>query len=173
MTRLVSVLLSLAVAIGTAACSGPPLGSAAGEPTGAVGEPAAGEPSGSAGDEPAAGFLVVSGAWARAASAGGTTAVYLQVANGQAVDDALVGASTEAGTASLHRTTTDADGMTGMQPTDRIEVPAGQTVLLEPGGYHVMVESLTADLDAGSSLSLVLTFEGSGDLSVIAEVRAN
>jgi copper(I)-binding protein len=114
----------------------------------------------------------VSGAWARAAAAGGTTAVYLQVVNGQLSDDVLVGVSTDAaGRASLHQTTTT-DGMTGMQPTDGVVIPAGQTVQLEPGGYHVMLEDLTSDLAAGATLRLVLTFEQAGPLNVTAEVRA-
>ena len=86
----------------------------------------------------------------------------------------LVGVSTDAAEkASLHQTTTDNDGMTGMQPMDRITVSAGKTVMLEPGGYHIMLEGLTADLAAGSQLRLVLTFEQGGPLNVTAEVRAN
>ncbi|HYO42752.1 MAG TPA: copper chaperone PCu(A)C [Candidatus Limnocylindrales bacterium] len=120
------------------------------------------------------GIVTVSGAWARAAAKGAMTAAYLQVVNGRLSDDVLVGVSTDAAqTASLHQTTTDSDGMTGMQPVDGITVPAGKTVMLEPGGYHIMLEGLTADLAAGSQVRLVLTFEQGGPLNVTAEVRAN
>ena len=78
-----------------------------------------------------------------------------------------------AGKASLHQTTTDNSGMTGMQSMDGIKIPAGKTVVLEPGGYHVMLEGLTADLAAGSQVRLLLTFEQAGPLYVPAEVRAS
>lgn len=119
------------------------------------------------------GFITVSGAWVRAAPQGATTAAYLQVVNGRLSDDVLVGVSTDAAQrASLHETSTDSDGMTGMQPVDGITIPAGQTIQLEPGGYHIMLEDLAAELAAGSTIRLVLTFEQSGPLNVTAEVRA-
>jgi copper(I)-binding protein len=120
------------------------------------------------------GIVTVSGAWVRAAAKGAMTAAYLQVVNGRLSDETLVGVSTDAAAkASLHQTTTDNDGMTGMQPVDGITIPAGKTVMLEPGGYHIMLEGLTADLAAGSQIRLVLTFEQGGPLNVTAEVRAN
>lgn len=63
-------------------------------------------------------------------------------------------------------------GMTGMQPVDRIEIPAGGTVRLEPGGYHLMLMDLTEMPAVGSTVELTLTFETAGDVVVQAEVRA-
>jgi copper(I)-binding protein len=128
-----------------------------------------------AGSTPASGggFITVSGAWVRPAPKDGTTAAYLQIVNGRLSDDVLVGVSTDAAErASLHETSTDAQGMTGMQPVDGITIPAGQTVQLEPGGYHIMLEHLTDGLSNGSTIRLVLTFEQSGPLNVTAQVRA-
>jgi hypothetical protein len=120
------------------------------------------------------GIVTVSGAWARAAAKGGTSAVYLQIVNGRLSDDTLVGVSTDvAEKASLHQTTTDSSGVTGMQPMDGITVAAGKTVMLEPGGLHIMLENLTTELVAGSQIRLVLTFEQGGPLNVTAEVRAS
>lgn len=117
--------------------------------------------------------VTVSGAWARAAEKGGTSAAYLQVVNGRSSGDVLVGVSTDsAATASLHESTTDASGMTGMAHVDGIPVPAGTTVALEPGGYHIMLEGLSTDLVAGATLHLVLTFEQGGPVDVTADVRA-
>ena len=120
------------------------------------------------------GFVTVSGAWVRAAAKGAETAAYLQIVNGRLSDDTLMSVSTDAaGKASLHQTTTDNSGMTGMQSMDGIKIPAGKTVVLEPGGYHIMLEGLTADLAAGSQVRLLLTFEQAGPLYVTAEVRAS
>ena len=84
-------------------------------------------------------------AWVRAAQAGGTSAAYLTLTNGRvAPDDALVGVSAPdlTDSASLHETTSDASGMTGMPHMESIAIPAGGTVALEPGGYHVMLMGL-------------------------------
>jgi copper(I)-binding protein len=121
------------------------------------------------------GTLTVTDAWAREAPAGATSAAYLTISNGTAADDTLVGVSAPSitGSASLHQTTSDASGMTGMQHTDEVHIPAGGTVALEPGGFHIMLMDLTGDLTAGDSLDLVLTFEQAGPVPVTATVRAN
>jgi hypothetical protein len=119
------------------------------------------------------GFVTVSDAWVRAAPKGQASAAYMTITNGTPAQDALVGVSTaSAGNASIHQTTTDPSGMTGMQATAQVDVPAGKTVKLEPGGYHVMLMNLTDELTTGSVVTLVLTFEHAGPLNVQAEVRA-
>jgi copper(I)-binding protein len=63
--------------------------------------------------------------------------------------------------------------MMGMVPVSRIEVPAGGSVELKPGGYHLMLLSLVADLKVGDKIELTLQFEKAGKITVTAEVRAN
>ena len=130
--------------------------------------------SGGASGGTAGGKLTVSEAWVRVPASPDTTAAYLTIVNGTTADDSLVGVSTTAATsASLHRTTTDSSGMTGMQMTDSVHVPAGGTVSLAPGGFHIMLMGLTGDLKAGATIELVLTFEHAGVVKVTAEVRAS
>ena len=62
--------------------------------------------------------------------------------------------------------------MMGMFPVSRIEVPAGGSVELKPGGYHLMLLNLVADLKAGDTIELTLQFEKAGKITVKAEVRA-
>lgn len=151
LARAAASVLSLLVMLSVAAC-----GSNAGNTT-----------------QPAGGFVSASGAWVRAAASGGVSAAYLTITNGRLDDETLVGVSTPAArSASLHETTTK-DGVTGMQPIGGIAIPAGGTVVLEPGGYHIMLEGLVGDLAAGQVVQLTLTFEGAGVLNVPAEVRAN
>ena len=71
----------------------------------------------------------------------------------------------------MHQTTTDANGMTGMREAT-IAIPAGQSLTLDPGGYHLMLIDLTEDLAPGSTVRLTLTFEDAGPVNVEAEVRA-
>ena len=152
LARAAASILSLLLVLSVAAC-----GSAASKTT-----------------QPAGGFVTIGGAWARAAQSGGTSAAYMTITNGTLSDDTLTGVSTPAAaSASLHETMAGASGMTGMQPVDGIRIPAGGTVTLEPGGYHVMLEGLTGDLVAGQVGRLTLTFKGAGSIEVSAEVRAS
>ena len=134
----------------------------------------------------------------RTADAG---AVYLRIANDGDADDALVGVEVDpavAARAELHETVNVEDGGDGgqdggmddggtpgdaghgggmgggmmeMRPVDRIVVPAGGEVVLEPGGLHVMLLDLAAPLEAGSGVELTLEFEESGEQVETAEVR--
>ncbi len=116
--------------------------------------------------------ITVSGAWARAAAQAGTGAAYLTIANGGAQADRLLSASSPAAkTVQIHETMADPSGMTGMQPVDGIDVPAGGQVELKPGGYHIMLMELTNALNVGESIELTLTFEKAGPVVVKAEVR--
>jgi copper(I)-binding protein len=62
------------------------------------------------------------------------------------------------------------DSMT-MRPVDAIELPAGEAVALEPGGYHIMLLDLVEPLKAGETVEVTLTFEEAGERTVTAEVR--
>lgn len=117
--------------------------------------------------------VTVSGAWIRAAAkAGAPTAAYLVITNAGGQADALIGASSPAaGMVEIHQTTTDTSGMTGMHPVARIDVPAGATVRLEPGGFHIMMPSVSAPLVAGQTVELDLVFEHAGKVIVQADVR--
>jgi copper(I)-binding protein len=104
-------------------------------------------------DRPAAGYLVI---------VGGETA------------DELVGASSPvAASVEIHETTPDADGMMAMHPVAGIPVGSGETVRLEPGGYHLMLMGVTDDLVVGEKVELTLTFQNAGDVVVQAEIRAD
>jgi copper(I)-binding protein len=120
------------------------------------------------------GFVSVYGAWARPADAGAESAAYLTITNGQLQDDTLVGASSPvAASAAVHQTTSDASGMTGMHAAPSVVIKAGQDLVMEPGGYHVMLTGLKQALAAGSTFQLTLAFEKTGPVSVAVEVRAS
>lgn len=130
------------------------------------------------------GGITVEGAWARSSAAVASAgAAYLEITNnGEA--DALVGASVDpsvAATVEIHETLmmagTTGDmgspttgGMMTMQPVDEIALPSGETVSLEPGGYHVMLLDLAAPLETGSTITITLSFANADDLTVTADV---
>ncbi|MEP7112014.1 MAG: copper chaperone PCu(A)C [Ilumatobacteraceae bacterium] len=64
-----------------------------------------------------------------------------------------------------------ANAMMEMRPVDRIIVPAGGTVALAPGGYHIMLMDLVQPLAVGSTMDVTLSFETTGDKVVTASVR--
>lgn len=70
-------------------------------------------------------------------------------------------------------TAPDPDGaaMMGMRELDALEVPAGETVSLVPGGYHLMLLELADDLEPGGTFELTLRFATAGEVDVTVEVR--
>lgn len=115
----------------------------------------------------------VRGAWVRPSMGSDQpAAAYLTITNSSGQADALLGASaTGAMSVEIHQTSTDASGMTGMSPISRLEIPAGGTVTLAPGGTHLMIMGLAAPLEVGGTLELRLVFERGGTVVVRAEVR--
>ncbi len=65
----------------------------------------------------------------------------------------------------------DSGSMMSMQEVESIEIPAGSTVSLEPGGFHIMLLDLGEDLVVGDSVEVTLTFESGAEQKVTAEVR--
>jgi periplasmic copper chaperone A len=59
-----------------------------------------------------------------------------------------------------------------MRQLEALEVPAGQTVELRPGGHHLMLLDLKQPLKATDRLKLTLVFEKAGELTVEASIRA-
>lgn len=62
-------------------------------------------------------------------------------------------------------------GMMTMQEVDSIAIPAGGTIALEPGGYHIMLLGLTEDLVVGDTIEVTLNFESGATETVTAEVQ--
>ena len=58
-----------------------------------------------------------------------------------------------------------------MRPISSLDLPAGEAVALEPGGYHIMLIDLVAPLVAGDTLEVTLTFERAGEQVVTVTVR--
>lgn len=104
---------------------------------------------------------MVSEPWAR-----GTTPVqkasglFLELRSADAAR--LVGGSSPwAGRVEIHEMKMDGDTMR-MRQIPALELPAGQTVQLKPGGYHLMLMDLKQPLKAGDSLPLTLKVERAG-----------
>ena len=65
-------------------------------------------------------------------------------------------------------------GVMAMHATGDLVLPAGETVELKPGGYHIMLLDLAKPLVAGDKVTLTLVVEEGkrrSNLDVVAEVR--
>ncbi|KQP43700.1 copper chaperone PCu(A)C [Pseudorhodoferax sp. Leaf274] len=64
------------------------------------------------------------------------------------------------------------DNVMRMRPVPGLELPAGKTVDLKPGGYHVMLMDLPAQVKAGETVPLTLVFEGKDGQRETVQVQA-
>jgi copper(I)-binding protein len=112
--------------------------------------------------------------WARAsASMQNAGAAYMDITSPN--DDALVGASVDssiAGMVEIHEVVMDDAGAMSMRPAGSVNLPAGETVSLEPGGYHVMMMNLVDALVEGETFVVTLEFADAGSIEVEVEVRS-
>jgi copper(I)-binding protein len=119
------------------------------------------------------GPLVVTGPWTRPSPGGARlTAGYLRIANTGSEPDRLIGGSARiAGKLEIHASDSSG-GIARMRALhDGIEIPAGATIELEPGGKHLMFASLEHAVGQGEVFEATLVFEKAGPLVVEFDVR--
>ena len=109
--------------------------------------------------------VAVENPWARA-STGNTAAAYVTLVNRGGSDDRLLTArSGAAERVALHTHEMEGNIMR-MRAVEAIPVPAGKSVTLRPGGYHVMMMGLRRKLGEGDSFPLTLVMEKAGEITV-------
>ncbi|WP_417685220.1 copper chaperone PCu(A)C [Roseibium sp.] len=121
----------------------------------------------------AKGDITVSKTWTRAtppkAMAGGG---FAEITNSGSEDDRLVAASSPAaGRVELHEMAVNDGVMKMRQLENGIEVPAGQTVALQPGGLHIMFMALNGPFKEGETVPVTLTFEKAGEVEIDLKVE--
>ncbi len=95
---------------------------------------------------------------------------YLKLANHGPADRLVSAASPAAASVEIHSMSMEGDVMK-MRQVDAIDLPTGATVLLQPGGYHLMLMGLKAPLKAGDKIPLTLKFERAGEVVVTVNVE--
>ncbi|MFZ0492953.1 MAG: copper chaperone PCu(A)C [Acidimicrobiia bacterium] len=116
--------------------------------------------------------LTVADVWGRPPPSAATNAAfYLTINNGGEADQLVSADSSACGTAELHEMYDKGDGVMGMRPVEGIEIPAGGSVTLEPGGLHVMCIGRLADFTPGDHVPLTLEFQNAGTIEVNATIR--
>ena len=120
---------------------------------------------------PAAAQVVVTDPWVRGTVAGQkATGAFMQLKS--ATDASLVGAASPvAGIVEVHEMKMEG-GMMKMNAVDRLPLPAGKTVEMKPGGFHVMLMDLKQPLKEGETVPVTLTFEDKAGKKQTVEVKA-
>jgi periplasmic copper chaperone A len=100
---------------------------------------------------------------ASAKAAGG----FMAIVNNGTEPDRLIGIESDIAMKSeVHESKVDAAGVGTMEHVDFIEIPPGDTVSLEHGGYHVMFMGLNGTLTEGEMRKATLIFERTGRVEV-------
>lgn len=123
-----------------------------------------------------AGSISVSNPWSRMTIGTERPAVfYVEIRNDGDADDRLIGIETEISDMPMLHQTVVRDGIASMPYAEAIDIPAGKTVTLAPGGYHGMLMDLTAPLAEGETFPVTLVFEQAGSVEIdtrILSIRA-
>lgn len=116
--------------------------------------------------------IVQHDAWGRPSpKMAGAGAVYVVIENKGSQADRLIGAiSPAAAKVEVHESYMEGDVMK-MRPVPAVDVPAGGTLELKPGSYHIMLIDLIKPLERGSHISATLKFENSGNVPLDVEIR--
>jgi periplasmic copper chaperone A len=114
--------------------------------------------------------IKVEGAWARptvAGQAGGGG--FLTITAGSTADRLLSASATVSKVVELHSMDMEGNVMR-MRQVEGIDIPAGQTVQLKPGGLHVMFVGLNQTLKKGATIPVTLRFAKAGEVKVNMKV---
>ena len=115
--------------------------------------------------------LTVQDAWVRVTPGADVAAAYLTLHNPGPSAALVIGVrSSVAGHAMIHETSLH-NGVSAMRPHERLTVAAGATVVLAPGGLHLMLGMLAHPLAVGERVPLELLLEGGATVAVSAVVR--
>ncbi len=120
------------------------------------------------------GALEIGHPWSRATPPTAPTAGgFLIITNAGVTPDRLVAArTTAADQAEIHQMKMEGDVMRMRELDHGLEVPAGATVTLAPGGNHLMLIGLKAPLKTGMRVPVTLVFEKAGSIDIELDVQA-
>jgi copper(I)-binding protein len=121
------------------------------------------------GARPAVAEVSFASAYATVTPDGTMASVYLSLTNTGGSDD-LIRASTPLAALAVLHATEDHDGYSLMTHRTDYPVPANTTIAFRPGGAHVMLEGLRADLGSDDTIPLTLEFGRSPPVSLTARV---
>lgn len=120
---------------------------------------------------PKAGPLLVVEAWARPADSGTTAGAYVTLENADTVAHSITAVSSpDAAGAELHATMQH-DGMAHMVAQPVLTIAPDSTLVMAPGGLHVMLHATNRAFIAGDTIRLLFTLDNANVVPVAVAVR--
>jgi copper(I)-binding protein len=102
-----------------------------------------------------------------------TAGGFMTITNTGDTADRLVAVEADFPRVELHTTEMDGDIARMVHQEDGIALPAGETIVLQPGGFHVMIMGLNGDpFEVGEEVPATLVFENAGRLEIVFGVEA-
>lgn len=102
---------------------------------------------------------------------GPNAAIYFTAIGGDESDRLLGASSAVASDIQIHETTVGEDGSIAMRQVGGLDLPAGETLTLEPGALHLMLIDVER-LRLGDEVEVTLVWESGGESTISAEVVA-
>jgi periplasmic copper chaperone A len=125
-----------------------------------------------AGERMAAGDLRVSHAWTyEVAAMAHAVDVYLTIDNEGEAPDRLIAASVDFADEVEIQAPVVEDGVLKTTTVQAVEIAPGQTLTFQPGGIHLVLQSVQRSFEHGQHFDLVLTFEQAGTVEVEVEIE--
>ncbi len=118
------------------------------------------------------GVVEVLAPFANEAGAGENTAAFMSIKNSGAEADTLLKASCDAAMMVQVMETKIENDVMSMGEVSGIDLPAGNTVELKSGSYHIMLMDLKQELKVGSTISITLEFAKAGKITLDVPVKA-
>lgn len=117
--------------------------------------------------------IEITGGYVRAVPASQQiSAAFMQIDNQDlSAHEVITATSSFAKTVELHTHTHD-NGMMKMRQIPKIELPAGGSALLQPGGLHIMLIGLTKPLVPDAEVDLRVSFEDGSSKDLTLPVKA-
>ena len=98
---------------------------------------------------------------------------FMTITNSGKTGDRLVSATSPAAReVQVHTVSMNGGVMRMRQLTAGLPIPAGATVTLQPGGYHIMLIGLKAPLKQGAMVPATLRFQRAGTVNIAFKVEA-
>ena len=114
------------------------------------------------------GSIHITQPWARATPKGASSgAAYMTITNNGKTPDRVSCVSSDASAQCQIHTMTMEDSVMKMRPVEGgLEIKPGETVMLKPSSFHVMLVNLKHPLQQGKMVKATLKFENAGTINV-------
>ena len=120
------------------------------------------------------GSIHITQPWARATPKGASSgAAYMAITNNGKTPDRVSCVSSDASAQCQIHTMATEDGVMKMRPVEGgLEIKPGETVMLKPSSFHIMLVNLKQPLEQGKTVNATLQFEKAGTVQVEFSVAA-